>query len=151
MTQHVKMLCGVCAAPCRGQCNFCQRPLCASHKPKRGRCRLCSGRKKSVPQYIPSGAQLVAPGTPIPPYPTLSQPSPPSSLPDFTAMSDQQIKDWMQVIHDWLSKKQRRERGYLDRRAKRGTHTPTDEAYEDDQIQEAALLAFLDRLLKQIP
>jgi len=39
-----------------------------------------------------------------------------------------------------------RERAYLDRRAARGTHTPTDDAYEADQILEAELLAILDEL-----
>ena len=37
-----------------------------------------------------------------------------------------------------------RERAYLDRRAARGTYTPTDEAYEADQRVEADLLAMLE-------
>ena len=37
-----------------------------------------------------------------------------------------------------------RERAYLDRRAARGTYTPTDEAYTADQLLEADLLAMLD-------
>jgi hypothetical protein len=37
-----------------------------------------------------------------------------------------------------------RERAYLDRRAARGICTPTDEAYETDQLLEADLVALLD-------
>ena len=46
-----------------------------------------------------------------------------------------------------LRKKQARERAYLDRRTKRGTHTPTDEAYEDDQLLEEELVAVLEEML----
>nr|MBA2680535.1 hypothetical protein [Ktedonobacteraceae bacterium] len=38
---------------------------------------------------------------------------------------------------------------YLDRRAQRGTHTPTDDAYEADQQLETELLALLERLLEE--
>lgn len=38
------------------------------------------------------------------------------------------------------------EQAYLARRAARGTHTPTDEAYEQDQALENELLALLDEL-----
>ena len=47
-----------------------------------------------------------------------------------------------------LKRKQARERAYLDRRAARGTHTPTDEAYEQDQILEDELLKVLE-MMKQ--
>jgi hypothetical protein len=45
-----------------------------------------------------------------------------------------------------LQKKQARERAYLDRRKARGTHTPTDDAYEDDQLLEDELIAFLKEI-----
>ena len=45
-----------------------------------------------------------------------------------------------------LVAKQTRERAYLDRRAARGTHTPTDDVYEADQELETDLLALLDGL-----
>lgn len=43
---------------------------------------------------------------------------------------------------------QQRERDYLDRRAARGAHTPTDDAYEADQGLETELLLLLDELLQ---
>jgi hypothetical protein len=49
-----------------------------------------------------------------------------------------------------LLAKQRRERAYLDRRASRGVHTPTDDAYEEDQRLEADLLVLLDDLLDNL-
>ncbi len=38
--------------------------------------------------------------------------------------------------------------GLPDRRAKRGTHTPTDDAYEADQVLEEELVALLDEVLQ---
>jgi hypothetical protein len=52
-------------------------------------------------------------------------------------------------LMDRLSQKQQRERDYLDRRAKRGTRTPTDELYEQDQVLEDELLALLSDLLME--
>ena len=43
--------------------------------------------------------------------------------------------------------KQQRERAYLERRAARGISTPTDDAYEADQLLETDLLRLLDRLM----
>ena len=45
-----------------------------------------------------------------------------------------------------LHKKLVRERNYLDRRTARGTHTPTDDAYEADQNLLADLIALLDEM-----
>jgi hypothetical protein len=56
---------------------------------------------------------------------------------------------WLIGMKERLERKQQRERNYLDRRAKRGTYTPTDEAYEQDQVLETELLALLDGLIKQ--
>lgn len=54
---------------------------------------------------------------------------------------------YLESLADQLRTKRQRERSYLDRRAKRGTHTPTDEAYEADQLLEGKLLAILDELI----
>jgi len=40
---------------------------------------------------------------------------------------------WLQGLRDRLQQKMQRERDSLNRRVARGTHTPTDEAYENDQ------------------
>lgn len=57
--------------------------------------------------------------------------------------------DWLIGMKERLERKQQRERDYLDRRASRGTHTPTDEAYAQDQVLEAELLTLLDGLIDQ--
>lgn len=53
---------------------------------------------------------------------------------------------WIHGIRERLQQKVQREHAYLDRRAARGVHTPTDEAYENDQQLEAELLALLEGL-----
>jgi hypothetical protein len=58
-------------------------------------------------------------------------------------MSDEQLASWIQATRAALVQKMQRERAYLDRRAARGIHTPTDDAYEHDQRLEADLLALL--------
>jgi hypothetical protein len=55
---------------------------------------------------------------------------------------------YLEQLIERLTQKQKRERAYLDRRAARGTHTPTDEAYEADQILEEELLFLLNGLLQ---
>ncbi len=52
----------------------------------------------------------------------------------------------IQDLRARLRAKRARERAYLDRRAARGTRTPTDEAYESDQKLEDELIAVLDNL-----
>ncbi len=64
----------------------------------------------------------------------------------FADMSKAEAKSWVQDIRRRLTMKMQRERAYLDRRAARGTHTPTDEAYEQDQQLETELLAALDEI-----
>jgi hypothetical protein len=64
----------------------------------------------------------------------------------FAQMTPLEIHAWIQTRRAALQKKMQRERAYLDRRAARGIHTPTDEAYEQDQQLEAELLALLDAL-----
>lgn len=61
-------------------------------------------------------------------------------------MSAEDLRAWLEGLQKRLVAKQQRERAYLDRRAKRGTHTPTDDAYEEDQRLEDELLALLDKL-----
>jgi hypothetical protein len=63
-------------------------------------------------------------------------------------MSRQEAQTWITDIRARLERKMQRERAYLDRRAARGTHTPTDEAYESDQVLENELLLILNDLLQ---
>src|SRR5258708_5079100 len=72
--------------------------------------------------------------------------SPPVSAcpPAITEMTPDDLRAWIGSTRAALQKKMARERAYLDRRAVRGTYTPTDEAYEADQLLEADLLAMLD-------
>jgi hypothetical protein len=64
--------------------------------------------------------------------------------PAIDAMTPDDLRVWIGSTRAALQKKMARERAYLDRRAARGTCTPTDEAYEADQLLEADLLAMLD-------
>lgn len=61
-------------------------------------------------------------------------------------MSPDEVRTWIAATRAALQRKQQRERAYLDRRAARGTYTPTDEAYEGDQLLEADILALLDEM-----
>ncbi len=61
-------------------------------------------------------------------------------------MTPHEILALFEDLHRRLAAKMARERAYLDRRAARGTHTPTDEAYEADQILEQQLLDLLAQL-----
>ena len=72
-----------------------------------------------------------------------SQPAAHSRSP-INQMTPDELRAWIGSTRAALQKKMARERAYLDRRAARGTHTPTDEAYESDQLLEADLLAMLD-------
>ncbi len=64
----------------------------------------------------------------------------------FDEMTHEEGRVWLQGLRERLQRKMQRERDYLDRRAGQGTHTPTDEAYEQDQVLEAEILALLARL-----
>lgn len=66
----------------------------------------------------------------------------------FTDMSRQEAYLWIEGLRARLLTKKARERAYLDRRAGRGTHTPTDDAYEADQILEEEILLVLGDLAK---
>lgn len=66
------------------------------------------------------------------------------SRPAIDAMTPDDLRVWIGSTRAALQKKMARERAYLDRRAARGTCTPTDEAFEADQLLEADLLAMLN-------
>ena len=64
-------------------------------------------------------------------------------------MSEDEARAWVHELRGRLQLKQARERNYLERRAKRGVRTPTDEAYEADQDLENDLLAILEHLERE--
>lgn len=68
----------------------------------------------------------------------------------LTKMSPEEVRTWIQGVRARLQQKMKRERDYLDRRAARGTHTPTDDSYEADQELEAELLELLDVIERDI-
>lgn len=70
--------------------------------------------------------------------------------PPLAAMTPAEASAWLASLRDRLQKKMARERAYLNRRAARGTHTPTDEAYEDDQQLEAELLDLLNECAQSL-
>jgi hypothetical protein len=78
----------------------------------------------------------------VPPQVTLTYHKP------LMDMSRQEAQTWITDIRARLERKMQRERAYLDRRAARGTRTPTDEAYEADQVLESELVVILNDLLQ---
>ena len=66
--------------------------------------------------------------------------------PPMHQMSGDELQSWIRTTRAALQKKLARERAYLERRAARGTHTPTDEAYGADQPLLADLIALLDEM-----
>ena len=88
----------------------------------------------------------------IPPYPAPvrqlvhSSSAPASSMASLAALPLADQLAWIADRRAKLREKQDRERAYLDRRAARGTHTPTDEAYEADALLENDLFEALDLL-----
>ena len=66
-------------------------------------------------------------------------------------MDPEEIRTWIGRTREALQRKMQRERNYLDRRAARGTRTPTDEAYEQDQLLESDILAMLDEMEASLP
>lgn len=64
----------------------------------------------------------------------------------FAQMCPPEIAAWIASVRAALQEKMQRERAYLDRRATWGVSTPTDEAYEADQLLEADLLRLLDEM-----
>ena len=72
--------------------------------------------------------------------------TPTPGRPPINEMTADQLTTWIQATRAALQQKMQRERNYLDRRAARGTRTPTDDAYEHDQRLEADLIALLDEM-----
>jgi hypothetical protein len=140
-------ICAVCHAPCWSKCVRCGASLCATHRPasSRAKCAICKRVRTGVAQAVQA----------IPAYPVYSAPArlaalPATPLPQSTVplailtLADQLA--WISIRRTQLRQKQQRERAYLDRRAARGAHTPTDDAYEADAILEDDLLEALDLL-----
>lgn len=63
-------------------------------------------------------------------------------------MTSDEARVWLRGVHERLTRKMHRERSYLDYRASRGRHTPTDEAYEADLVLEQELLSLIENLLQ---
>jgi len=62
-------------------------------------------------------------------------------------MTPDELQAWLASTKEKLAaKKMARERAYLDRRAARGTHTPTDDAYEADLLLETDLMRLLEEM-----
>jgi len=108
---------------------------------------MCKKLRTGVVQAVQT-----IPAYPTSTYSTLTQPMPlpivrpqPSALPLATLDLTDQLA-WIAERRAQLQKKQQRERAYLDRRAARGAHTPTDDAYEADALLEDELLEALDLL-----
>ncbi len=73
-----------------------------------------------------------------------------AARPAITEMTPDELRAWIGSTRAALQKKMARERAYLDRRAARGTYTPTDEAYEADQLLEADLLDMLTEFERHV-
>ncbi len=87
----------------------------------------------------PSPLQIAPPGN-----------TPSAARPAIDAMTPDELRAWNGSTRAALQKKMARERAYLDYRARRGTSTPTDEAYEADQLLEADLLDMLDEFERHV-
>lgn len=135
------MHCAVCGTRCRGKCEKCGASLCATHKP--------TNMRVGCAVYKPGTALIHATPT-IAPYPHPTQRMVQTITPQHPlaalVLADQLA--WIDARRLQLLKKQARERAYLDRRAVRGTHTPTDDAYGADSILESELLEALDLLMQ---
>ena len=70
--------------------------------------------------------------------------------PPLSAMTPGQARAWLGSMRERLEKKMVRERAYLDRRAARGTHTPTDDAYAEDQRLETELIDLLNEVVQHV-
>jgi hypothetical protein len=70
--------------------------------------------------------------------------------PPLGQMTPADLLTWVHTTRMHLERKQTRERASLDCRAVRGTCTPTDEVYEQDQLLESDLIAFLNEREQQI-
>ena len=89
--------------------------------------------RRATRQTRPASLQLATSGTLLG-----------AARPPLSAMTPDELCAWIGRTRVALERKKARERAYLDRRANRGTHTPTDEAYEADQELESDLLDMLN-------
>ena len=149
-------ICQICGEPCRGKCGKCKAHLCYRCKPSspRGRCQLC--RLPAAASNVSRARQPIAAGpAAYTPAPRTSRSTPAHTTPYYRPtiqikaikdMSHQEVGDYCADLIRKLTTKQARERAYLDRRAARGTNTPTDTAYEADQELETRILAILKEL-----
>lgn len=75
----------------------------------------------------------------------------PSSPPPVTRkplkdMTPDEVRTWLTATRAALQEQYQRTQGYLDHRAARGIHTPTDDDLERDQLLASDLLLLLDEL-----
>lgn len=160
-------ICSVCYENCRSRCDKCGKSLCAKCKPKgRGKCPVCPTSSRSNKSqaavgnayYTPTNSQAQAaysaaqPATSATSSRSSTRPPvrPPLPAPrDYEAMPPQEVARHTLELAHRLELKQERELAYLQRRYDRGTFTPTDQAYGQDQILEDELLELLRFLAKQ--
>lgn len=158
-------ICSVCYENCRGTCPKCGKSLCSKCRPKsaRSKCPVCpASTRGSAAQvvgnayYTPTHPQAQAAfnaATPTTHHRSGRGAAAPSSrppvrppapmLPDYESLQPDAIKQHILSLSERLARKQTRELAYLQRRYDRGTYTPTDESYGQDQILEDELLALL--------
>ena len=94
--------------------------------------------------------RISAPTRPAPLQLATSGTLPSAARPPLGAMTPDELRAWIGRTRTALERKKARERAYLDRRANRGTHTPTDEAYEADQELESDLLDMLNEFERYV-
>src|SRR5258708_116401 len=75
-------------------------------------------------------------------YPSVARPS-------IIDMQPHELIEWLHSMIAWEEAKRQREKRYLDHRAARGTHTPTDDAYEADQVKHDDLIRALKEMLEE--
>lgn len=68
--------------------------------------------------------------------------------PSLDEMTEEEARAYVQELRTRLLHKQQRERAWLDRCARHGVQTRTDDDYERDQDLESELVALLDKLLQ---
>ena len=121
-----------CGVACRGRCGRCEARLCYQHKPSSPRkyCAVCASGAHTR-------ASSVAGHRSVPVY------VPPIRRKPFDDMTFDEQLLYIGDLRGRIEAMKQAQRDYLDRRAARGTHTLTDDAYEGYQVLEAELLEFL--------
>ena len=145
-------ICSVCYENCRSKCGKCGKSLCVKCKPKgRGKCPVCPASSRSSKAvgnayYTPTNSQAQAAFSAAQPAATaapsrISSSRPPVRPPlapiqEYETMLPQDVVRHTEDLIRRLELKQERELAYLQRRYDRGTFTPTDQAYGQDQVLE---------------